>query len=135
MSVRSSSLLPAAPMRRSLIAIAVFATACTQALKLSKDDSPTVLTHQSIAAPNPGERGSFAVQTMYYGSGTDKRRAEFRDSVTIKTRTVDASPFVSIDPPQQKAREKDWGFTPAKFPVNGRVWYPAGNGPFPLILI
>src|SRR6476660_3076075 len=110
-------------LRRSIVAVVVTA-ACTQAMKVTKDDSPTVLAHQLITAPNPGEKGSFAVKTMYYGSGTDKRRAEFRDSVTIKTRTVDASPFVSIDPPQQKQREKDWGFTPSKFPINGRVWYP-----------
>ena len=124
-------------MRRTLIAIVVVAvvSACTQALKLSKDDSPVVLSHQLINAPNPGDRGSFPVQRMYYGSGTDKRRPEFRDSVTIKTKTVDASPFVSIDPPQQKQREKDWGFTPSKFPLNGRVWYPTGTGPFPLVLI
>ena len=122
-------------IRRPVVASMVLAAACTQAMKVTKDDSPTVLAHQLITAPNPGEKGSFAVRTMYYGSGTDKRRAEFRDSVTIKTRTVDASPFVSIEPPQQKQREKDWGFTPAKFPVNGRVWYPEGNGPFPLVLI
>ena len=79
-------------------------------LKLTKDDSPTVLSHQLITAPNPGEKGTFAVKTMYYGSGTDKRRAEFRDSVTIKTKTVDASPFVSMEPDVAKAREKDWGF-------------------------
>src|SRR4051812_27330181 len=103
-------------LRRSLVGAAVLAAACTQAMKVTKDDSPTVLANQLITAPNPGEKGSFAVKTMFYGSGTDKRRAEFRDSVTIKTRTVDASPFVSIDPPQQKAREKDWGFTPNKFP-------------------
>src|SRR6476469_297146 len=106
-------------IRRSIVAGVVVTAACTQAMKVTKDDSPTVLAHQLITAPNPGEKGSFAVKTMYYGSGTDKRRAEFRDSVTIKTRTVDASPFVSIDPPQQKQREKDWGFTPSKFPVNG----------------
>lgn len=123
-------------MRRlSIFLIAIVAASCTQALKLTKDDSPTVLSHQMVNAPNPGEKGSFAVKTMYYGSGTDKRRAEFRDSVTLKTKTVDASPFVSIDPPQAKSREKDWGFTPSKFPVNGRVWYPDGAGPFPLILI
>jgi len=126
---------PVELMRRSLIAMVVVASACTQALTLSKDDSPVVLAHQMLTAPNPGERGSFAIQRMYYGSGTDKRRAEFRDSVTIKTKTVDASPFVSIEPAQAKQREKDWGFTPSKFPVNGRVWYPAGNGPFPLVLI
>ncbi|HEY9227500.1 MAG TPA: hypothetical protein VIP11_12675 [Gemmatimonadaceae bacterium] len=121
--------------RASLAAVVLLAAACTQAVRLTKDDSPTVLSHQLITAPNPGERGSFAVKTMFYGSGSDKRRAEFRDSVTIKTRTVDASPFVSIEPAQAKQREKDWGFTPSKFPVNGRVWYPAGDGPFPLVLI
>src|SRR5436853_7760060 len=93
-------------MRRSLIAIAVLAAACTQALKLTKDDSPVVLSHQLITAPNPGERGPMTVKTMYYGSGTDKRRAEFRDSVTLKTRTVDATPFVSMEPDNAKSREK-----------------------------
>src|SRR5262245_38107469 len=105
------------------VAAAIVAAACTQPLKLTRDDSPVVLSHQLISAPNPGEKGSFAVKTMYYGSGTDKRRAIFKDSVTIKTKTVDASPFVSMDPPQAKQREKDWGFGVSKFPINGRVWY------------
>src|SRR6478672_2911486 len=110
-------------MRRLLILSVVLAAACTQALKLTKDDSPVVLSHQMITAPNPGEKGSFAVKTMYYGSGTDKRRAEFRDSVAIKTKTVDASPFVSMEPDAAKSREKDWGFDTKAFPINGRVWY------------
>jgi dienelactone hydrolase len=113
----------------------VVVVGCTQALKLTKDDSPTVLSHQLISAPNPGEKGSFAVKTLYYGSGTDKRRAEYRDSVTIKTKTVDASPFVTTEPDNAKAREKDWGFGFSKVPINGRVWYPDGSGPFPLVLI
>jgi hypothetical protein len=122
-------------MRRSLLASIVLVAGCTQAIQLSKDDSPTVLSHQLVSAPNPGERGSFAVKTMYYGSGTDKRRKEFRDSVTIKTKPVDASPFVSMTPEVAKAREKDWGFGVAKSPINGRVWYPVGDGPFPLVLV
>ena len=122
-------------MRRFLILTAVAATACTQALELTKDDSPVVLSHQLITAPDPGEPGQFTVKTMYYGSGTDKRRAAFRDSVTIKTKTVDVTPFVSLPPEQAKAREKDWGFGMSKVPINGRVWYPAGDGPFPLVLI
>src|SRR4029079_9617613 len=122
-------------VRYALITSALGAAACTQPLKLTKDDSPVVLSHQLISAPNPGEKSSFAVKTLYYGSGTDKRRAIFKDSVTVKTKTVDASPFVSMEPGPAKAREKDWGFTTAKFPINGRVWYPEGNGPFPLVLI
>jgi dienelactone hydrolase len=121
--------------RRSFALATLLAAACTQPLALSKDDSPVVLSHQLITAPNPGEKGSFAVKTMYYGSGTDKRRAEFRDSVTIKTKTVDATPFVTAEPGIAKDREKDWGFGFSKFPINGRVWYPAGDGPFPLVLI
>ena len=119
----------------ALVAASVLAVGCTQALKLSKDDSPVVLAHQLLKAPNPGEKGPYAVKLLYYGSGTDKRRAVFRDSVTIKTKTVDASPFVSMEPAVAKAREKDWGFGVSKSPINGRVWYPVGDGPFPLVLI
>lgn len=115
--------------------VALTAFGCTQPLKLSKPDSPDVLSHQLIAAPNPGEHGSFAVRELYYGSGTDKRRAEFRDSVTIRTKSVDASPFVSMEPNVAKDRQKDWGFDVKHFPLNGRVWYPVGDGPFPLVLI
>src|SRR3954465_9148916 len=111
-------------MRRSLILAAALVASCTQALVVSNDDSKVVLAHQSITAANPGEKGSFAVRTMFYGSGTDKRRTEFRDSVTIKTRTVDLSPFVSAEPDAAKSREKDWGFGFSKAPINGRVWYP-----------
>jgi hypothetical protein len=120
---------------RRFLATSLLLSACTQPIKLTRDDSPTVLSHQLISAPNPGEKGSFAVKTMYYGSGTDKRRKEFRDSVTIKTKTVDASPFVTMAPEVAKAREKDWGFGVNKSPINGRVWYPVGDGPFPLVLI
>jgi dienelactone hydrolase len=121
--------------RAIVAASALLAAACTQPLRLSKDDSPVVLSHQLITAQNPGEKGTFNVQTLYYGSGTDKRRPEFRDSVTIKTKTVDVSPFVSTEPANAKSREKDWGFGFSKVPINGRVWYPEGNGPFPLVLI
>lgn len=109
--------------------------ACTQSLKLMHDDSAVVLAHQSITAPNPAEPGQYKVKLMYYGSGTDKQRAEYRDSVTIKTRSVDVSPFASIPPAQAKSRNKWWGFELKKAPINGRVWYPEGDGPFPLALI
>lgn len=118
-----------------LAAVALGAAACTQALKLTTDDSRVVLGTQAIAAQNPGTPGTFRVKTMYYGSGTDKRRAEYRDSVTLKTTAVDGSAFVTIEGPAAKAREKDWGITTKKLPLNGRVWYPEGDGPFPLVLI
>ena len=103
-------------------AVLTIAGACTQALKLSPDDSKIVLAHQLITAPNPGMPGSYKVKSMYYGSGTDKRRPEYRDSVTLKTPTVDGSAFVSIEGSAAKQREKDWGISTKKLPLNGRVW-------------
>ncbi|NIR38703.1 MAG: hypothetical protein GWN79_16105, partial [Actinobacteria bacterium] len=72
--------------------------------------------------------------TLYYGSGTDKNRPEYRDSVAITTETVDASKLVSLG---ESARERNeyWGFTPEEMPLNARVWYPDGEGPFPLVLV
>ena len=109
--------------------------ACVQPLKLAPDDSPVVLARHQLSAPDPSRHGPHVVRTLYYGSGTDKRRAEYRDSVTLKTKTVDGSAFVSAPPNVAKPREKYWGFNFTKLPVNGRVWYPEGAGPFPLVLV
>ena len=32
-------------------------------------------------------------------------------------------------------RRRFWGFGAEQLPLNGRVWYPAGDGPYPLVLI
>ena len=64
---------------------ALVAGACAAPLKLAHDDSEVVLTRQLLTAPNPSQPGSFGVKTLYYGSGTDKQRAVYRDSVTLKT--------------------------------------------------
>jgi dienelactone hydrolase len=105
-------------------------------LKLSKDDSAEMLSGLTLSADDPGQRGRFSVRTLYYGSGTDKQRAVFRDSVALKTATVDGSKLAAApDPAQAKVRKEYWGFDFTKLPVNGRVWYPVGAGPFPLVLI
>jgi len=111
-------------------------TACVQPFRLARDDSPTVLSHQTLTASNPSERGPYAVKTLYYGSGKDRRRREFRDSVALTTRSVDASKLASGPTPAlTKARKQYWGFGFDSLPLNGRVWYPDGPGPFPLVLI
>ena len=121
--------------KRACALIALTLTAgCRAALELEPTDAETTLAHHVLDAPDPGVRGSYAVRTLYYGSGTDKRRAEYRDSVTIKTPTVDASKFVDLARTAGE-RNRYWGFTPAEFPLNARVWYPDGAGPFPLVLV
>ena len=123
-------------LRSALPALVLAGSACIrQPMKLTKDDSPVVLAHQAISAPNPGVNGTFAVKTLVYGSGTDKHRAAFRDSVTLKTRSVDGSALISARPEIAKPRTKYWGFDFKKLPINGRVWYPDGEGPFPLVLV
>src|SRR5690349_20335957 len=121
--------------RLAIAASAVFVVACSQKLKFSKDDSAIVLSNLTINAPNPGMPGTFKVLRMYYGSGTDKNRPEYKDSVTYKTKPVDASPFATIAPAQAGDRKDFWGFDLKAAPIQGRVWYPEGAGPFPLILV
>ena len=125
---------PLASAALSCLTLAV--TGCIQQpIKLTKDDSPVVLARQEVTAQNPASPGTFRVRTLVYGSGTDKHRSAFRDSVTLKTKTVDGSPFVSSTPEIAKSRKKYWGFDFKNLPINGRVWYPDGDGPFPLVLV
>ena len=127
------------PVARStlLVGASILAAivACAQPMKLATSDAPVVLARRSINAPNPAEKGTYPVKLLYYGSGTDKRRPEYRDSITYKTATVDASIMARMDPPQAKSRKEYWGYDNTKFPRNARVWYPDGAGPFPLVLI
>ncbi len=89
-----------------------------------------------LSAPNPSEPGPFQVKTLVYGSGADLRRPEFGKSVAIKTGTVDASLFFKdFKGWKANVRRRYWGFGMDRLPLNARVWYPAGDGPFPLALI
>lgn len=118
------------------VALGFLAGGCVQPLRLARDDSPTVLSHQALTASNPADRGPYAVRQLYYGSGKDKRRPEFRDLVTLKTGRVNGTKFATGPTPAlTKDRKKYWGFGFDSLPVNGRVWYPEGPGPFPLVLI
>ena len=112
----------------------ICASACGAAIKLTPNDADVVLSRQLLDAPNPALPGSHPVRSLYYGSGTDRRRPEFRDSVTLTTDSVDASKLIGLGD-QASSHNRFWGFSPKNFPLNGRVWYPEGDGPFPLALI
>jgi len=103
---------------------------------LVKENVAVPLKVPSIDAPNPSEQGSYEVQTLFYGSGKDVRRPEYGETVDLKTDTVDASPFLEgWKGFKAKARKWYWKFEPKNFPLNGRVWFPVGDGPFPLVLV
>ncbi len=89
-----------------------------------------------LSAPDPSAPGPLHVQKLFYGVGSDIRRPEYGSSVAIKTRTVDSSDFFKdFNGWKRWARKKYWGFDIDKLPLNARVWYPEGPGPFPLALI
>ncbi len=113
---------------------AVFALSCAGSLELTPSDAATVLSGHHLDHPNPALPGPYDVAALYYGSGTDRNRAEYRDSVAIVTETVDASKLVSLGA-SAKSRNRYWGFSPDSFPVNARVWHPDDPGPHPLVLV
>jgi len=117
-----------------LLGAAPLAAGCYPAMKLTPNDADVVLAQHTIQAPDPTLPGSYPVLELYYGSGTDKNREVYRDGVTIRTDAVDASKLVSLGE-SAKTRNEYWGFTPKAMPLNARVWYPDGPGPFPLLLI
>src|SRR5580692_2774188 len=89
-----------------------------------------------LPAPDPSAQGPFHVLKLFYGVGNDIRRPEYGSSVAIKTRTVDSSDFFQDFRGWKRwTRKKYWGFDVDKLPLNARVWYPEGPGPFPLALI
>jgi dienelactone hydrolase len=90
----------------------------------------------TLAAPDPSAPGPFHVLKLFYGVGNDVRRPEYGSSVAIKTHTVDSSDFFKdFEGWKRWSRKKYWGFDVDKLPLNARVWYPDGPGPFPLALI
>lgn len=85
---------------------------------------------------NPAVKGVYPVQQFTYGSGEDEQREEYGKNATYRTATVDASKLLpDWKGEKKKWREQYWGFGVKNFPLNGRVYLPEGEGPFPLILI
>ncbi|HUT46841.1 MAG TPA: hypothetical protein VMX36_11190 [Sedimentisphaerales bacterium] len=86
---------------------------------------------EPIDAADPSLDGPYSYRTYFYGSGEDKRRKEYGEGVDFKTEPVDANPFMGFFDNMPRY----WGFDFDRLPLNGRVWFPDGDGPFPLVLI
>ncbi|GIQ64979.1 hypothetical protein PACILC2_35470 [Paenibacillus cisolokensis] len=80
---------------------------------------------------NPAEPGPYPVKTLTYGSANSYRKI-FNADDSLVTKQVDGSAFVSN---WSSLRTKTFGFGPEAMPLNGLVWYPDGDGPFPLVMI
>ena len=89
-----------------------------------------------IKAESPAKRGPYTVKSLTYGSGKDRHRLAFGDSVAIKTEAVNGLALIDDwDGFGGWWREKYWGFDSESLPLNAQVWYPEGEGPFPLALV
>ncbi len=99
-------------------------------------ESERASTLPQLTIENPSRTGPLTVKTLIYGTGNDIRRPEYGKSVAIRTRTVDASQFFKeYKGWKADLRKRYWGFGMNKLPLNARVWYPDGPGPFPLVLM
>ena len=91
---------------------------------------------EKLEAPDPSLPGTYKAAFLTYGSGSDIKRPEYGEKVNIKTEPVDASVILKgYTGFKAKVRTWYWGFDIKKLPLNGRVWYPQGQGPFPLVLM
>ncbi|MBL4605027.1 MAG: hypothetical protein JKY02_05025 [Flavobacteriaceae bacterium] len=96
--------------------------------------SEVSITH--IPLESPAKEGGYVVKTLNYGSGKDKHRTRFGADVAIKTDSVNGVAFLdNWEGMSGWWRTKYWGFDSKALPLNAQVWYPEGDGPFPLVLV
>ncbi|RKP47375.1 alpha/beta hydrolase [Cohnella endophytica] len=96
------------------------------------DDGKAVVQALGAQIPDPSMPGDFEFRTFTYGSGEDLHRSEFGPDAAELSSSVDASSMISDWP---WLRDKFWGFDEKSLPLNGRVWMPDGEGPFPVVLM
>ncbi len=139
---------PLGPVKRAAVLLVLLAAVALNGLgiwwlaqrgsaeRLVKVRRPDPVEVEPLAVSDPSRPGPYRVASLTYGSGTDKRRPEFGEEADLKSRTVDATPFVEGNEGWGiKVRHWYWGFAFDAFPLNGRVWHPEGAGPFPLVLV
>lgn len=90
----------------------------------------------TINLPDPATPGPYLYANLSYGHGTHLHRSDYGKDATIITPTVDGTAFVKgWQGITGWLRTSYWGFDPSALPLNGLVYHPQGDGPFPLVLI
>ncbi len=88
-----------------------------------------------LSTSNPAEKGPFGFTHLTYGSGQQQPRDEYTYP-DLLSYTVDGSELLpGWKGTGGKLRTKAFGFDATELPLNGLVWIPDGQGPFPLVLI
>lgn len=110
------------------------------ALKHQDNPNPLLadykLEDRTLDLPDPGVKGPYEVDYFTYGSGNDRHRPEYAEEVTYVSHSVDGAKLVDKwSGPVGWVRTRYWGFDETELPLQGRVWIPQGEGPFPLVLV
>lgn len=91
-------------------------------------------TSTSLDAANPGDPGVHEVEHIFYGNGQDRHRDHFAEDTDLVSDSVDASLYFD-DNEWEGWRTRFWGFDETALPLNGEMWLPDAEGPFPVVLI
>ncbi len=91
---------------------------------------------ETSAMDDPSLPGPFEIDSLSYGWGKDKPREEYGSGAQLITRAVDGHHFLDgWEKLSGKLRTLYWKMGPDSLALNGMVWYPKGDGPFPLVLM
>jgi len=116
-----------------ILPLCIFLPGTDDYLAAAQPVDPAIKT---LPAANPGLPGDYMVATLSYGRGDNRRRPEFADEATLTTPAVDGSTiFQGYSGLSDSYYRWYNGFSMDNLPLNGLVWYPEGEGPFPLVLI
>jgi len=97
--------------------------------------TPPPMKAVPLVLPDPAAIGGYRVLTRSYGSGTD-RRPEYGSDADWTSEPVDGSRLLDDwEGPAGWSRTGYWGVSADSLPLQGRVWLPDGEGPFPVALI
>ncbi len=100
------------------------------------DPSPAVHTRTIPGLEDPSTPGSYETQLLFYASHDDPHRPQYGPISDIQTDPVDLTPYLpQMSPEEFDQRREFWGVNVQQAPINGRLWVPIGDGPFPLVLI
>lgn len=95
--------------------------------------APAYNAPSPLTAANPGEPGDYSYTAFTYASGEDLHRAEYGSRTELISSAADASAYTGKGWPD--LRTLFWGFNYSNLPLNGRVYMPEGDGPYPLVLM
>jgi Chlorophyllase enzyme len=123
-----------------LVAAAVLTVGLTSFFSAPAQLNPALVNfhrqNDTLALPDPGAPGPYAVVHFTYGSGHDKRRPEYGARVRFITHPVDGSRIYGYWTGLKGwLRTRYWGFDAAHMPLQAQVWMPQASGSFPLVLI